>query len=70
MAKFALMIPSDSSPEDEIERSIVDEVYQILITLGWSEPDARKMLESAVEEKKKYKDVDGLLQAVWETSGK
>lgn len=66
MAKFALMIPQDGSSESDIERDIVDEVYQILVTLGWSESDARKMLETAIQEKKKYKDVDDLLQVVWE----
>jgi len=69
MAKFALMIPSDSGQARDIERDIVDEVYQILVTLGWSETDTRKMLEIALQEKKKYKDVDDLLQVVWEQSG-
>ena len=66
MAKFALMIPTDGSAESLLERDVVDEVYQILVTLGWSELDARKMLESAVQEKTRYKNVDDLLQLVWE----
>lgn len=70
MAKFALMIPSDGSqPVSEVERDVVDEVFQILVTLGWSESDARQMLETAMQEKKKYKDVDDLLQVVWEKQG-
>ena len=70
MAKFALLIPADgNSPASDVERSIVDEVYQILVTLGWSEADARNMLETAVQDKKKYKDVDDLLQVVWEKQG-
>jgi len=70
MAKFALLMPADGSePVSDIERNIVDEVYQILVTLGWNEADARKMLEAAMQDKKKYKDVDDLLQVVWEKQG-
>jgi len=69
MAKFALLIPSEAGEGRQIERDIVDEVYQILVTLGWSETDARQMLESALQEKQKYRDVDDLLQVVWEQSG-
>ncbi|MGI9519825.1 MAG: Holliday junction branch migration protein RuvA [Pirellulaceae bacterium] len=66
MAKFALMLPQDGSPESDIERDIVDEVFQILSTLGYSEPEGRQMVERVLQGKKKYKDVDALLQAVWE----
>ena len=69
MAKFALMIPQDGEPISDIERDIAEEVYQILVTLGWSESDARQMLESALQDKKKYKNVDDLLQVVWEKQG-
>jgi Holliday junction DNA helicase RuvA len=68
MAKFALLIPDQGGPQGEIERNLIDEVYQILVTLGWSESDARNMLESALQEKQSWKDVDDLLQAIWENS--
>ncbi len=69
MPKFALMIPAGGDSNQEVERDILDEVYQILVTLGWSEADARQMLETALQEKQQFKDVDELLQVVWETSG-
>lgn len=69
MAKFALMLPSDGTPQNDTERNVSDEVYQILVSLGWSESDARQMLDSALQSKKKFKDVDALLQAVWEQKG-
>ena len=53
---------------DSLERSIVDETYQILIALGHSESDARKLLELPISSKKKYKDVESLLQAVYDQS--
>jgi len=66
MAKFALMLPTDTEGESDIVRDIADEVYQILVTLGWNETDARRMLDAALQEKSTYKNVDDLLQVVWE----
>ena len=69
MAKFALLVAAQGLDEsDPLERSIVDETYQILIALGHSEQDARKLLELPVSSKKKYKDVESLLQAVYDQS--
>ncbi len=67
MGKFALLVAAEAWDDSvAVERSIVDETYQILIALGHSEPDARKLLEIPVNSKKKYKDVEALLQAVYE----
>lgn len=67
MPKFALMAAADSEASvAEVEHDIVEETYQILLTLGHNESEARKMLEIPLGNKKKYKDVDMLLQAVYE----
>ena len=66
MPKFALMVPRDGSPESEIERDIVEETFQILCSLGHSEADARKLLDTSLQTKKKHKDVESLLQAVYQ----
>lgn len=67
MAKFALLVAREQMQDaSDLERSIVDETYQILVSLGHSESDARKLLEIPVNSKKKYKDVESLLQAVYE----
>ena len=69
MAKFALLVAAEGVDEcDDLERSIVDETYQILVALGHSEQDARKLLERPVSGKNKYKDVESLLQAVYDQS--
>jgi len=69
MAKFALLVAAEKWDEsDAVERSIADETYQILIALGHSEPDARKLLEGPISSKKKFKDVESLLQAVYDQS--
>lgn len=68
VAKFALLVQeahgADASTASE--RSIVDETYQVLIALGHSESDARQLLEVPIASKKKFKDVEDLLQAVYE----
>ena len=69
MAKFALLVQHEEVDQAmDIERSIVEETYQILVALGHSESDARKLLDIPIASKKKYKDVEALLQAVYEQS--
>ena len=72
MAKFALMVPRAEGDDSEVavERSIVDETYQILLALGHSESEARQLLEIPIASKKEFKDVDTLLQAVYDQSNK
>jgi Holliday junction DNA helicase RuvA len=66
MPKFALLAARDDTRYADIDRSVVDETYQILCSLGHSESEARKLLDNALAEKRSYKDVESLLQAVYE----
>jgi Holliday junction DNA helicase RuvA len=70
MAKFALIVPRDDpgDPVTQLEQDLVEQTYQILITLGHTELDARKQLERILGIKKKFDTVDDLLQAVYENS--
>lgn len=69
MAKFALLVQRDEiETAMDVEHSIVDETYQILVALGHSEADARQLLEIPIGSKKKFKDVESLLQAVYDQS--
>ena len=72
MPKFALMVTGDGEDDDleQVERSVVDETFQILLTLGHSESDARRLLEAPLASKTKFKDVESLLQAVYDQSSK
>lgn len=66
-AKFALMVGREELAADaEIERDLLSEAFEILRSLGHSEPDARRLLDAALQRKKKYKDVEALLHAVYE----
>jgi Holliday junction DNA helicase RuvA len=70
MSKFALLV-SQPAYEAEVERDVVKDTFEILRQLGHSEADARKLLDGVLASKKKYKDVDALLNAVYQqTSGK
>ena len=72
MPKFALMVSAttEDGEQQQVERSIVDETFQILLSLGHGESDARRLLEAPLSGKKKFKDVESLLQAVYDQSSK
>lgn len=70
MAKFALLVQQDPGEQSSksIEHNIADETYQILVSLGHAEAEARRLLEQPLAGKKKFKSVEDLLQAVYETN--
>ena len=58
MPKFALLVGREESGATEVERSVVDETFQVLCSLGHSESDARRLLDAALASKQKFKDVE------------
>ena len=60
MPKFALLVTS--------EAAAAGQTFEVLRTLGHSETEARKLLDAALAAKKSYKDVESLLQAVYQQS--
>lgn len=70
MAKFALLVgrEGDGDAVADVERNVVDDTFQILCSLGHSETDARKLLDTALRVQRKYKSVEELLQAVYDTT--
>jgi Holliday junction DNA helicase RuvA len=68
MPKFALLVVREQPREAEVKHDVVNETYEVLRSLGHSESDARRLIESALADKKKYKDVQELLQAVYQQS--
>ena len=67
--KFALMVARDEI-KAEVEFDVVTETYEVLRSLGHAESDARRLLDVALASKKKYKDVQSLLQAIYQQSQK
>lgn len=69
MGKFALIVSRDAGEQwADVERNVIDDTFQILCSLGHSEADAHRLLETALKSKKKFKDVEELLQTVYDHS--
>lgn len=68
--KFALLVRGEaaSATGTEVERDLLTEAFEVLRVLGHSDSEARRLLDSALDKKTKYKDVDALLHAVYEKS--
>lgn len=67
MSKFALLVGSDVPQGDEdVPRDVIVETYEALRALGHNEADARRLLDVVLAKKKKYKDVESLLQAIYD----
>ena len=49
-----------------MELDVVSEGFSVLVSLGHSEKEARRLIDAALEKNKKYKDVQDLLQAVYD----
>jgi Holliday junction DNA helicase RuvA len=64
--KFALLVARDLPEGAATERDVLSETFDALRALGHGEADARRLLDDALSRKKKYKDVDELLRAVYE----
>ena len=69
--KFTLLVMQERvSDGDEGQRDLVHEVYRGLCQLGHSEVEARRMLDTALATKQKFKDVESLFQAVYQVTHK
>ncbi len=66
MPKFALMVVREEPREADVQHDVVNETYDVLRSLGHTESDARRLIEAALADKKHYKDVQELLQAVYQ----
>jgi len=63
--KFALLVAREQTYEAEVERDVVSDTFEVLRSLGHSETDAHALLDTVLETKQKFKDVESLLQAVY-----
>jgi Holliday junction DNA helicase RuvA len=68
--KFALMVTQREARAADVQPDVVSETYEVLRTLGHSEADARRLLDTALAAKKKYADVQDLLMAIYQQSQK
>jgi holliday junction DNA helicase RuvA len=68
MPRFALLVGQDQVSDSAVPKDVVQETYQALTKLGHSESDARKLVDSVLQSKKKYSDVESLLVAIYDKS--
>ena len=64
--KFALLVARDAPQAADVERDVVSEAFEVLRALGHSEADAHRLVDEVLGQKKKYKDVEALLHAVYQ----
>ncbi len=68
MCKFALIAKREESDGGQAEQDLIQECYLMLMKLGHSEPEARRLLDKTVVGGKRFKDVDAMLRAVYESA--
>jgi Holliday junction DNA helicase RuvA len=66
--KFALLVARDEATGEDVPRDVVVETFDVLRTLGHSESDARRLIDGVLSTKKKFADVQALLQAIYQQS--
>lgn len=67
MSRFALLISDQpKSKAADVKSDVVRDAFDLLRSLGHSEADAHKLVDSALAKKAKYKDVDALIHAIYE----
>ena len=68
--KFALLVARSEIHEAEVASDIISETYEVLRSLGHSESEARRLLDTVLASKTKFKDVQSLIEAIYQQSHK
>ncbi len=66
--KFALLVARELAYEADVERDVIGEAFNVLTSLGHSESDAHKLLDTVLATKKSFKTADTLIQEVYHNS--
>ena len=65
MPKFALLVARESPGEVGPGTDVLTETFEVLRSLGHSETEARRLVDGLREGKKKFKDVQDALEAIY-----
>ena len=68
MPRFALLVGMRDPGGEESQRDVVEDTYQALCSLGHSETESRSLIDTVLTSKKKFKDVNAMLTAIYEQS--
>ena len=66
--KFALMVARDEPISADVAGDVLGDTYEVLRSLGHSESDARKLIDGVLGQKKKFKDVQEVIAAIYDKS--
>ncbi len=65
MPKFALLVAREAPGEAGAAADVLGETFDVLRSLGHSDADARRLVDALRQEKKKPKDVQEALEAIY-----
>ena len=65
MPKFALLVARESPGGAVLAADVLAETFEVLRSLGHSEADARRLVDGLRESRKKYRDVQEALEAIY-----
>ncbi len=68
MSKFALLVGRQEPYAADVQRDVVEETFNALRTLGHSDADSRRLLDGVLKSKRKFADVEAMLQAIYQQS--
>ncbi len=68
MPRFALLVAGQDVADGDVKSDVIQEAFAALQALGHSETESRKLIDVVVETKKKFKDVESMLQAIYQQS--
>lgn len=68
MPRFALLVGRDATPDQDEQSDVVRDTFDALLALGHGESDARQLIDDAMASKKKFKDTESLLTAIYQKS--
>ncbi len=70
MAKFALMVAKEFPDAVESERSVINDAFEALLSLGYNSITAREKIDSVVASKVKVKTVEDVILAIYQNERK
>ena len=65
MPKFALLVARETPGDSGAAADVLTETFEVLRSLGHSDSDARRLVDALRQEKKKPKDVQESLEAIY-----
>ena len=70
MAKFALMVAKEFPEAATSERSVLNEAFEALLSLGYNSAEAREKIDAVAATKAKLKSVEDVILAIYQQERK